>query len=116
MSVTLYYNPKCSKSRQTLSLLEQRGIQPTLIEYLTHPPSYTKIQDILRLLNCSAHDLLRKKEHLYTELSLNDPNLDEKQLINAMIEHPQLIERQIVIAGTKAVVARPPEKVLEILS
>ena len=115
MPITMYHNPKCSKSRQTLSLLEHHQIQPKIIEYLKNPPSITEMQNILHLLKCSARDLMRKKDHLYKELSLDNPALNEIQLITAMLENPQLIERPIVITGSKAVIGRPPEKVLEII-
>lgn len=116
MSVKIYHNPRCSKSRQTLSILQEHGIQPQIIEYLLHPPSKVQLQKILSLLGMQPRDLIRKKESEYKQNHLDDPSLSNEQLIEAMIQHPKLIERPIVISGNKAALGRPPENVLEILS
>lgn len=116
MSVSIYHNPRCSKSRQTLSLIQERGIQPKVIEYLNQPPSKAQLQKILIQLGMNARELIRKKEPEYKQLGLDDPGLTDDQLIDAMVEHPKLIERPIVVSGGKAALGRPPEKVLEILS
>ncbi|MDH4610846.1 arsenate reductase (glutaredoxin) [Pseudomonas sp. BN102] len=113
--LTLYHNPRCSKSRGALELLEARGLAPTIVRYLETPPSAAELRALLAKLGLSARQLLRSGEDEYKALNLDDPSLSEEQLIAAMVAHPKLIERPILIAGDKAVVGRPPEKVLEIL-
>ena len=115
MSVTIYHNPKCSKSRQTLELLSAKGITPTIIEYIKNPPTVEKLKEILSQLGIAPRDLMRKKEDIYKELELRILSLSDKDLIDLMIEHPILIERPIVIANGKAVLGRPPEQVFDIL-
>ena len=115
MSVTIYHNPKCSKSRQTLELLSAKGITPTIIEYIKNPPTVEKLKEILSQLGIAPRDLMREKEDIYKELELGILSLSDKDLIDLMIEHPILIERPIVIANGKAVLGRPPEQVLDIL-
>ncbi|EIK52141.1 arsenate reductase [Stutzerimonas stutzeri TS44] len=113
--LTLYHNPRCSKSRGALELLEARGLEPHIVRYLETPPSAAELQALLAKLGLGARQLLRSGEEEYQSLGLADPNLSEAQLIEAMVAHPRLIERPILIAGDKAVVGRPPERVLEIL-
>ncbi len=113
--VTLYYNPRCSKSRQTLDLLQERGIEPEIIEYLEDPPDAAQLDDLLQLLQLQPRDLMRKEEAEYAELGLDAPTLTREQLIQAMISHPRLIQRPIVVHGGRAALGRPPERVLEIL-
>lgn len=113
--LTLYHNPRCSKSRGALELLEARGLEPHIVRYLETPPSAAELQALLAKLGLSARQLLRSGEEEYQSLGLADPNLSDAQLIEAMAAHPRLIERPILIAGDKAVVGRPPERVLEIL-
>jgi len=115
MSVTIYHNPKCSKSRQTLELLSAKGITPTIIEYIKNPPTVEKLKEILSQLGIAPLDLMRTKEDIYKELDLGILSLSDKDLIDLMIEHPILIERPIVIANGKAVLGRPPEQVFDIL-
>jgi arsenate reductase (glutaredoxin) len=115
MSITIYHNPKCSKSRQTLELLQQNGITPTIIEYLKTPPTAEALKVILGQLGLAPRDLMRKKEDIYAECKLDDPSLSDDDLIDAMIKHPILIERPIVLANGKAALGRPPEQVLDIL-
>ena len=115
MSVTIYHNPKCSKSRQTLELLSAKGITPTIIEYIKNPPTVEKLKEILSQLGIAPRDLMRKKEDTYKELDLGISSLSDIDLIDLMVEHPILIERPIVIANGKAVLGRPPEQVLDIL-
>ncbi|MCJ8338952.1 MAG: arsenate reductase (glutaredoxin) [Pseudomonadales bacterium] len=112
--VQIYHNPRCSKSRQTLELLQQQGIEATIIEYLKQPPSAEQLKAILKALEISAHQLLRVKEAEYKLHNLT-PKSDEQTIISAMIESPKLIERPIVINGQRARIGRPPESVLEIL-
>lgn len=113
--VTLYHNPKCSKSRQTLALLREKGVEPTVIEYLKHPPTRLELVDLLKKLKMKARDLMRSKEALFSELGLS---LDaaEKTLVAAMVYNPRLIERPIVVCGDEARLGRPPEQILEIVS
>ncbi|WP_271408850.1 arsenate reductase (glutaredoxin) [Pseudomonas sp. Q1-7] len=113
--LTLYHNPRCSKSRGALELLVARGLAPTVVRYLETPPSAAELRDLLAKLGLSARQLLRTGEDEYKALNLDDAALSEEQLIAAMVTHPKLIERPILVAGNKAVVGRPPEKVLEIL-
>ncbi len=115
MTVTVYHNPKCSKSRQTLDLLKQNGVEPDIVEYLKTPPTAATLKDILTKLNIKPRELMRKKETAYKENNLNDPALTDDALIQAMIDNPILIERPIVLANNKAALGRPPEQVLEIL-
>jgi arsenate reductase len=111
----IYHNPRCSKSRQTLALLEEQGVKPEVIEYLKTPPSVASLSEIIGQLGISARQLLRKSEAEYKDLNLADESLSEQQLIQAMCEHPKLMERPIVIYNGKAKIGRPPEAVLEIL-
>jgi arsenate reductase len=115
MSVTIYHNPRCSKSRQTLELLRERGIEPDIIEYLATPPSPAALDQILQLLELEPRALMRQKEAVYSKKSLASASLDRPALIAAMIEDPILIERPIVVANGKAALGRPPENVLAIL-
>lgn len=113
--ISIFHNPRCSKSRGTLELLEERGIQPEIVRYLETPPSAAELKALLGKLGIGARQLLRTGEDEYKELDLANPSLGDEQLIQAMVAHPKLIERPIVIVGDKAVIGRPPEKVLEIL-
>lgn len=115
-TVTIYHNPRCSKSRETLALLEQHGVEPQVVLYLDTPPSVAELKKLLQQLGfTSARELMRKKEDLYKELKLADETLSEEQLLQAMVSNPKLIERPIVVKGSKARIGRPPEQVLEIL-
>lgn len=115
MSVKIYHNPRCSKSRQTLQLLEEKGVNAEIVEYLKDAPSKTELESVLTLLALSPRDLMRKGEAVYAELNLSDDALSNDQLIAAMLENPILIERPIVLANGKAAIGRPPESVLDIL-
>ena len=115
MTVSIYHNPHCSKSRQTKALIEERNIKPIVIEYLKTPPGKSELKQILKLLNLKPRDLLRKKESEYTELRLDDLTLNDDQILDIMIQHPKLIERPIVVSDKGAAIGRPPENVLEIL-
>jgi arsenate reductase (glutaredoxin) len=115
MHVICYHNPRCGKSRQTLQLLQEQGIEPEIIEYLKTPPSAGELNDILQKLGMEPRELMRKKEAEYKANGLDDETLDRQTLINAMLNYPILIERPIVIANDKAVIGRPPETVLTIL-
>lgn len=111
----LYHNPRCSKSRGTLELLKERGIQPRVIAYLDTPPDADELRELLRMLALPARALLRTGEDEYTALGLADPSLPEAALIAAMVAHPRLIERPIFVHHGRAVIGRPPEHVLELL-
>ncbi|WP_409487725.1 arsenate reductase (glutaredoxin) [Pseudomonas promysalinigenes] len=113
--LTLYHNPRCSKSRGALELLEQRGLTPTIVRYLETPPDAATLKALLGKLGIAPRQLLRSGEDEYKALDLANPVLTDAQLIDAMVQHPKLIERPILVAGGKAVIGRPPEKVLEIL-
>lgn len=112
---TIFHNPRCSKSRQTLELLHENGAQPTVVEYLKTPPSVEQLTQILDMLGLQPRQLMRTKEAEYRENGLDDDSLSRDQLIQAMVKFPKLIERPIVIKNGKAAIGRPPEKVLEIL-
>ncbi len=115
-SVMIYHNPRCSKSRETLALLEQKEIKPTVVLYLETPPDVATLKSLLTQLGFkSARELMRTKEDLYKELNLADSALTEEQLLKAMVDNPKLIERPIVVANGKARIGRPPEQVLEII-
>ena len=115
MSVTIYHNPRCSKSRQTLRLLRDKGVEPHIVEYLREPPDAATLKRLSRQLGVSARDLLRRGEAAYKALGLADPGKNEDELIAATIENPILLERPIVVKGDQAVIGRPPENVLKIL-
>ncbi|WP_299181564.1 arsenate reductase (glutaredoxin) [uncultured Neptuniibacter sp.] len=113
--VIIYHNPRCSKSRQTLALLEENGIEPQVRKYLDDAPSADELKLVLAQLGITARDLLRKKEAEFKENGLDDNALTDDQIINIMTQVPKLIERPIVIKGDQARIGRPPESVLEIL-
>jgi len=115
MAVTIYHNPRCTKSRETLALLEKKGLKPKIVDYLKEPPSAAELDRILKMLDASPRHLMRKKEAPYNEENLDDPDLSRADLIRAMVENPILIERPIVVCGDKAAIGRPPEAVLRIL-
>ena len=110
-----YHNTRCSKSNAGLALLTEHNITPTIINYLETPPDTKTLQSILKKLDISARELLRKGESEYKELNLADHSLIEASLIEAMVQHPKLIERPILVVGDKAVIGRPPEKLLELI-
>lgn len=113
MPLKILHNPRCSKSRETLALLESRGLSPQIVEYLKTPPSTAELKSILKALGVPAREIVRKKEAADAKI---DPEvLSETALIAAMTKHPEIIERPIVINGAKAAVGRPPERVLQIL-
>ena len=115
MTLTIYHNPRCSKSRATLHLLEARGLKPNIVDYLKSPPSAADLKAILKTLALKPTDIVRKGEPRYAELGLRDRQLDDEALIALLVANPILIERPIVVVGSKAAIGRPPEAVLEIL-
>ena len=114
MNVKIYHNPRCQKSRLTLQLLQARGIEPEIIEYLKNPPSVAELTALLQMLAIEPRDLMRSKESEYQTLGLADVT-DKQTLINALVSYPILMERPIVVANGKAAIGRPPEAVLAIL-
>lgn len=114
--IRIYHNNRCSKSRGALALLEQQGKPFEVVHYLETPPTIAELKTLLSQLGIAARQLLRTGEDEYRQLKLDDPSLDEQTLIAAMLKHPRLIERPIVVANGKAVIGRPPERVLDILS
>ncbi|MCP5467776.1 MAG: arsenate reductase (glutaredoxin) [Deltaproteobacteria bacterium] len=111
----IYHNPRCSKSRQTLELLQSKGIEPEVIEYLKTPPSAAELDEVLKKLHLEPQDITRSKEKTYEELDLKEKKLSRQEMIQVLVKNPILIERPIVVQGAKAAIGRPPEKVLEIL-
>ena len=119
-AVKIYHNPRCSKSRDTLSLLKSNGVEPEVVLYLETPPDAQTIRQLMHMLGMgmgmgSARELMRQKEDLYKSLNLDDTRLTEAELVQAMVDNPKLIERPIVVANGKARIGRPPEEVLDIL-
>ncbi len=115
MSVKIYHNPRCSKSRQTLQLLQENGVEPEIIEYLKTPPTAKQLDEILNLLDKQPRELMRRNEQEYKATGMNDETLNREALIAGMVASPKLIERPIVLANGKAAIGRPPESVLDIL-
>lgn len=115
MQVTIWHNPRCSKSREALRLLQERGIDPEIRRYLDDVPSVHELNSILDRLGITAHELVRRGEKEFRELGLDNGGTSEQQLIAAMAEHPRLIERPVVFSSRGAVIGRPPEKVSEVL-
>lgn len=113
MKVTIYHNPRCSKSRQALDIIISKGHEPEIVEYLKTPPTPTELKRLLKLLEASPRELLRAKEA--KEAGLADPALSDEALIQGIVKHPEVLERPIVVAGSKAALGRPPEAVLAIL-
>jgi len=112
----IFFNPACSKCRMTLELLDEHDIKPDVIEYLSTPPDFDTLKQLLQMLGISAENLIRKGESIYKKLDLANQDLDENALIQIMIDNPILIERPIVVRNGKAIIGRPPERILEILS
>jgi arsenate reductase len=110
----IYHNPRCRKSRETLALIEESGIEPEVIRYLDTPPSVEELAELVQLLGISPKDLIRKGEAIYKE-QFKGKELSDREWLEAMVKHPKLIERPIVVEGGKAVLGRPPENVKELL-
>ncbi len=115
MSIRILHNPRCSKSRGTLELLTQRGLDVTIIDYQSQPPSLAELDDIARKLGVEPRQMMRHDEAAYKDGNLDNPALSREQLLQAMVDHPILIQRPIVLANGKAAIGRPPEAVLDIL-
>ncbi|GAB3092106.1 arsenate reductase (glutaredoxin) [Lysobacter terrae] len=115
MDTRLYHNPRCSKSRGALEMLQEQGVQPRVVAYLDTPPTNEELHALLQMLDLPARALLRSGEEEYVALGLADPALTDDALIAAMVEHPRLIERPIFVHNGRAVIGRPPERVLSLL-
>ena len=115
MPVTIWHNPRCATSRRVLAMIRNKGIEPHVVEYLKTPPSIKEIKAVLAKLKVEPRGLLRRKEPAYRAEKLDDEKLSDAAIIRAMIEHPILIERPVVLAGRRAVLARPPERVFEVI-
>lgn len=115
MPVTIWHNPRCATSRRVLQMIRNKGIEPHVVEYLKTPPSAKEIKAVLAKLKIGARDLLRRKEAAYRAEGLDDEKLADAAIIRAMTEHPILIERPVVLAGRRAVLARPAERVFEVI-
>ena len=114
-TVTIYHNPRCSKSRETLKILQSRGMEPEIVDYLKHPPTEATLRELVRLLGITPHELVRRQEPEFKQAGLDDPACSEADVIRAMARFPRLIERPIVVAGRKAALGRPPTNVIKIL-
>ena len=114
--LVIYHNPNCSKSRETLQILENHQCSPQIIEYLETPPDQQELKRIVKMLGISARDLLRTAEQVYQDAELDDDTLSEEEIIEAICEYPALLQRPIVVLGDRAIIGRPPEKVLEIIA
>ncbi len=113
--VTIYHNPRCSKSRQTLQLLEEKGVDPNIVLYLETPPDKGTLSKLINQLGITARELIRSGEDEYKAMKLSDKSLSDEALVNAMVRSPKLIQRPIVVANGKAVLGRPPENILDII-
>lgn len=114
--LVIYHNPRCSKSRETLQILQDNNVEPEIIEYLEQPPTAAELAAIITRLGIGARDLLRTTEKIYRDAGLDDSSLTEDEIIEAICEHPALLQRPIVVAGDKAIIGRPPARVLEIIA
>jgi arsenate reductase len=115
MSLKIYHNPRCSKSRETLKLIEEKGLEPVVIEYLKTPPDKETLRQLIQQLGIKPRELLRLHEDEYKQAGLDDVSMSDEEVIAAMVKYPKLIERPIVVCDGKAIIGRPPVKVLDIL-
>ena len=115
MTVTIFHNPRCSKSRQTLELLKSNDVEPNIVEYLKTPPTSAELSNIIKMLGVDIRDIIRTKESEYKEVGADNKSLSDSELLSILVATPKLIERPIVITGNKAAIGRPPENVLSIL-
>jgi len=114
--ITIYHNPRCSKSRQALSLLQEQGQHPKIVEYLKTPLDTDALKKLLNQLSLGAREILRTKEHEYEELGLDNPDLSDDKILEAIANHPKLMERPIVVKGDRAAIGRPTENILSLLT
>ena len=114
-NLTIYHNPKCSKSRETLSILEENNKSPNIVEYLKQPPSNQTLNDIVKKLNISPQELVRTADQAYKNTGLDIDSMTDSEVIEAICKHPEILQRPIVVCGDKAVIGRPPGNVLDII-
>ena len=114
--LVIYHNPRCSKSRETLQILHDNDVAAEIVEYLENPPTAAELRDIIAKLGIGARDLLRTTEEVYRDADLDDDSLSEDEIIEAICEYPALLQRPIVVAGDRAIIGRPPARVLEIIA
>ena len=114
--LVIYHNPRCSKSRETLQILMDNNLNPEIIEYLDQPPTVQELTRIIGMLGIDARELLRTTEQVYKDAELDDDSLSDEEIIEALCEYPALLQRPIVVAGDKAIVGRPPTRVLDIIA
>lgn len=114
--LVIYHNPRCSKSRETLQILEDNNLTAEIVEYLENPPTAAELRDIIAKLGIGARELLRTTEPVYRDADLDDDSLSEDEIIEAICEYPALLQRPIVVAGDRAIIGRPPARVLELLA
>jgi len=114
--LVIYHNPSCSKSRETLQILDNNNLSPTIVEYLDNPPTRQELKKIIAMLDISARELLRTTEQIYADAKLDREALSEDEIIAAICQHPELLQRPIVVAGERAVIGRPPARVLDIIA
>ena len=114
--LVIYHNPSCSKSRETLQILQDNDLSPTIVEYLDNPPTRQELTKIIEMLGISARDLLRTTEQIYEDAKLDREALSEDDIITAICQHPALLQRPIVVSGNRAVIGRPPARVLDIIA
>ena len=112
---TIYHNPRCTKSRQTLQLLRDHGIDPTIVEYLDQPPTRTELRQIVRALGIPARELIRQTEKLFADVGDAEIRYSDSAAVNLLAEHPRLIQRPIVLRGDRAMIGRPPENILKLV-
>lgn len=115
MSITIYHNPRCSNSRNALALIRESGVEPAIVDYLNNPPTKAQLTELIAAMGTGARGLLREKEELCKELKLDDPSVSEARLIDAMVEHPILINRPLVVTPKGVRLCRPPELVKQLL-
>jgi len=114
--LVIYHNPSCSKSRETLQILDNNNLSPTIVEYLDNPPTRQELKKIIAMLDISARELLRTTEQIYADAKLDREALSEDEIIAVICQHPELLQRPIVVAGERAVIGRPPARVLDIIA
>jgi arsenate reductase len=115
-SLVIYHNPRCSKSRETLHILENSNLSPTIIEYLENPPTQQELKKIIAMLGLPARDLVRTTEQVYEDAGIDMDAMSEDEIIAAICQHPALLQRPIVVAGNRAIIGRPPARVMEIIA
>ena len=114
-TITIYHNPRCSKSRKAMDILKSRGIEPEIVDYTKQPPNEETLRQLLRALGLEAEQLVRKNDQSFKDMQLGDKKLSSEEWLNILLENPSLLQRPIIMVGEKAIIGRPPEQVLELL-